>query len=103
MISIFLGDLSGGYYLSPCVMTNCHDDMKAVKEEIFGSVATILPFDTEDEVIDRANNTPFGLGGTTFLSKSRTSRFFIHCNRQTANFLQFFCNAQSWTKVAFFF
>jgi acyl-CoA reductase-like NAD-dependent aldehyde dehydrogenase len=37
--------------------------MKAVQEEIFGSVATILPFDTETEVIERANNTVFGLGG----------------------------------------
>ena len=60
------GDLSGGYYLSPCVLTNCHDGMKAVQEEIFGSVATILPFDTESEVIQRANNTVFGLGGNFF-------------------------------------
>ena len=41
--------------------------MKAVQEEIFGSVATILPFDTETEVIERANNTIFGLGGNFFL------------------------------------
>ena len=37
--------------------------MKAVQEEIFGSVATLLPFDNEAEVIQRANNTAFGLGG----------------------------------------
>ena len=37
------------------------------QEEIFGSVATILPFDTESEVIQRANNTVFGLGGNFFL------------------------------------
>ena len=41
--------------------------MKAVQEEIFGSVATILPFDTESEVIQRANNTVFGLAGNFFL------------------------------------
>ena len=40
--------------------------MKAVQEEIFGSVATILPFDTESEVIQRDNNTVFGLGGNYF-------------------------------------
>ncbi len=57
------GDLKDGYYLSPCILTNCHDDMKAVKEEIFGSVATVLPFDSEKEVLKRANNTAFGLGG----------------------------------------
>lgn len=60
------GECSEGYYLSPCVLTNCHDEMKAVKEEIFGSVATILPFETEQEVVERANNTPFGLGGGVF-------------------------------------
>lgn len=60
----FVGELAGGQYLSPCVLTNCHDNMKAVKEEIFGSVAIVLPFDSEEEVISRANNTAFGLGGT---------------------------------------
>ena len=40
--------------------------MKAVQEEIFGSVAIILPFDTEDEVLKRANDTTFGLGGGVF-------------------------------------
>ena len=40
--------------------------MKAVKEEIFGSVLALLPFDTEDEVIKRANDTKFGLAGGVF-------------------------------------
>ena len=62
----FLGELSDGHYLSPCILTNCHDKMKAVQEEIFGSVAIILPFDTEDEVLKRANDTTFGLGGGVF-------------------------------------
>jgi acyl-CoA reductase-like NAD-dependent aldehyde dehydrogenase len=43
---------------------DCHDEMKAVKEEIFGSVAAVLPFDTEEEVLARSNNTPFGLAGS---------------------------------------
>ena len=62
----FLGELSDGHYLSPCILTNCHDKMKAVQEEIFGSVAIILPFDTEEEVLTRANDTTFGLGGGVF-------------------------------------
>ena len=37
--------------------------MRVVREEIFGSVAAILPFDSEEEAIQRANDTPFGLGG----------------------------------------
>ena len=51
-------------FLSPCILTNCHDEMTAVKEEIFGSVAAVLPFDTEEEVLKRANNTPYGLAGS---------------------------------------
>jgi len=60
------GDCSGGWYLSPAVLTDCTDQMKAVREEIFGSVAAVLVFDTEEEVIERANNTEFGLAGGVF-------------------------------------
>lgn len=45
---------------------NCRDDMTCVKEEIFGPVMSILPFDTEEEVVERANNTKFGLAGGVF-------------------------------------
>lgn len=62
------GDCQDGWFLSPAVLTQCTDDMKAVKEEIFGSVAAILKFDTEEEVISRANATEFGLAGGVFSS-----------------------------------
>lgn len=45
---------------------NCRDDMTCVKEEIFGPVMSVLPFDTEEEVIQRANNTNFGLASGVF-------------------------------------
>jgi len=60
------GECAGGWYLSPAILTNCRDDMKAVKEEIFGSVASVLVFDSEEEVIKRANDTTFGLAGGVF-------------------------------------
>ena len=47
-------------------ITLLRDDMKAVKEEIFGSVASVLVFDSEEEVIKRANDTTFGLAGGVF-------------------------------------
>lgn len=40
--------------------------MTCVKEEIFGPVMSVLPFDTEEEVIKRANNTTFGLASGVF-------------------------------------
>lgn len=45
---------------------NCKDKMTCVQEEIFGPVMSILPFDTEEEVLARANNTRFGLAGGVF-------------------------------------
>ncbi|XP_018609341.2 aldehyde dehydrogenase family 9 member A1-A-like [Scleropages formosus] len=59
-------NLKGGYFMSPCVLDNCRDDMTCVKEEIFGPVMSVLPFDTEEEVIERANNTTFGLAAGVF-------------------------------------
>uniref|UniRef100_A0A1A7WBB0 Aldehyde dehydrogenase 9 family, member A1 n=2 Tax=Iconisemion striatum TaxID=60296 RepID=A0A1A7WBB0_9TELE len=58
--------LKNGYFMSPCVLDNCRDDMTCVKEEIFGPVMSVLPFDTEEEVIKRANNTTFGLASGVF-------------------------------------
>ncbi|KAL4634989.1 aldehyde dehydrogenase family 9 member A1-A-like [Arapaima gigas] len=58
--------LKGGYFMSPCVLDNCIDEMTCVKEEIFGPVMSVLPFDTEEEVIERANNTTFGLAAGVF-------------------------------------
>uniref|UniRef100_A0A2C9JJL8 Aldehyde dehydrogenase domain-containing protein n=1 Tax=Biomphalaria glabrata TaxID=6526 RepID=A0A2C9JJL8_BIOGL len=58
--------LAGGYYLRPCILTNCTDEMTVVKEEIFGPVLSMLTFKSEEEVIDRANNTDFGLAGGLF-------------------------------------
>jgi len=59
-------DLRGGYFLSPCVLSDVRDDMQVAREEIFGSVACLFPFATEEEVIRRANDTPFGLAGGVF-------------------------------------
>ncbi|KAF7657170.1 hypothetical protein LDENG_00030940 [Lucifuga dentata] len=58
--------LKGGYFMSPCILDNCRDDMTCVKEEIFGPVMSVLPFDTEEEVLKRANNTTFGLASGVF-------------------------------------
>ncbi|KAG7175026.1 4-trimethylaminobutyraldehyde dehydrogenase-like [Homarus americanus] len=60
------GKLAGGWYLSPSVIGNCQDHMKVVKEEVFGSVASVLEFDSEEEVVKRANDTDFGLAGAVF-------------------------------------
>ncbi|HEX2740668.1 MAG TPA: NAD-dependent succinate-semialdehyde dehydrogenase [Rubrobacter sp.] len=56
---------SGNFY-PPTVLINADDTMLVAKEETFGPVAAIMPFDTEDEVIERANDTPYGLAAYYF-------------------------------------
>ncbi len=51
----------GGYFVSPTVFENTTDDMAVVREEIFGPVLVATPFDTADEAVRRANDTPYGL------------------------------------------
>uniref|UniRef100_A0A1I8FJ28 Aldedh domain-containing protein n=1 Tax=Macrostomum lignano TaxID=282301 RepID=A0A1I8FJ28_9PLAT len=53
-----------------CVLANCSDGMRAVREEIFGAVLTLLEFDTEAEAVARANATEFGLSGGVFTRDS---------------------------------
>jgi betaine-aldehyde dehydrogenase len=60
------GDLANGNFVAPTVFTDCHDDMAIVREEIFGPVMTVLVFDDEQEVIERANASPFGLAAGVF-------------------------------------
>lgn len=55
------GDLSQGYFVAPTIFTGVKDEMTIACEEIFGPVLTIFSFETEAEVIARANNTPYGL------------------------------------------
>ena len=51
-----------GYFMEPTILTQCRDDMRVVREEIFGPVMSVLTFSNEQEAITRANATQFGLG-----------------------------------------
>jgi phenylacetaldehyde dehydrogenase len=50
-----------GYFVKPTVLVNTNDNMKVVKEEIFGPVVTATPFSDMNEIINRANDTVYGL------------------------------------------
>ncbi|MEX0446908.1 betaine-aldehyde dehydrogenase [Xenorhabdus sp. SGI246] len=69
------GDLAKGAFVAPTVFTDCTDDMLITQEEIFGPVMCILTYETEDEVIARANNTDYGLAaGVVTKDLSRAHR-----------------------------
>jgi betaine-aldehyde dehydrogenase len=58
--------LGEGYFVSPAIFDGCADTQTIVREEIFGPVMAVLVFDTEEEVIARANATEFGLAAGVF-------------------------------------
>lgn len=64
-----------GYFFEPTVLTDVDNSMRVVREEIFGPVAAIMPFETEDEVIRLANDTSYGLAAGIWTSNlSRAHR-----------------------------
>ena len=65
-VRVTAGKLADGYFVAPTVFDACRDDMAIVRDEIFGPVMSVLEFDGEEEVIERANATEFGLAAGVF-------------------------------------
>jgi aminomuconate-semialdehyde/2-hydroxymuconate-6-semialdehyde dehydrogenase len=59
-------ELAGGCWIQPTIWTGLPESSPIIREEIFGPCCHIAPFDTEEEVIDRANDTPYGLCTTVW-------------------------------------
>jgi acyl-CoA reductase-like NAD-dependent aldehyde dehydrogenase len=57
-------DLAAGAYLTPAVLAGVDNGMRVAQEEIFGPVATVIPFDTEEEAVALANDSAYGLSGS---------------------------------------
>src|SRR6185295_14465542 len=55
--------LTKGYFVRPTVFANVRNDMTIAREEIFGPVLSILPYDNEEDAVRIANDTPYGLSG----------------------------------------
>lgn len=60
------GECRKGFFVRPTIFADCTDDMTIVKEEIFGPVVTVQTFKTEQEAVEMANNTEYGLAGAVF-------------------------------------
>ena len=54
--------LNKGYFIKPTIFTDVTNEMRIAKEEIFGPVLSIIPFDTEEEAVKIVNDTSYGLG-----------------------------------------
>ena len=60
------GELASGFFYRPTVLSGVKDEMTIAREEIFGPVVSILPYESEDELIARANDTEYGLGASVW-------------------------------------
>ncbi len=67
-----------GAYVQPTVFTDCADSMKIAQDEIFGPVMAIFSFDTESEVVQRANHTAYGLAAGLVTQDLNTAHRVIH-------------------------
>lgn len=60
------GELAQGYFLQPTIFDQVNNQMRIAREEIFGPVATVIPFNGEKEAVELANDTPYGLAGAVW-------------------------------------
>ncbi|MBB1255696.1 aldehyde dehydrogenase family protein [Streptomyces sp. OF3] len=65
---------AGGYFYCPTVLDNCHRGMRVVREETFGPILTVETFRTEEEAVELANDTEYGLAGAVFSSDTARAR-----------------------------
>jgi aldehyde dehydrogenase (NAD+) len=72
------GELAEGYFVAPTIFTNVNNGMRIAREEIFGPVASVIPFDTVDEAFKLANDTDYGLGGAVWTTNVSTAMQAMH-------------------------
>ncbi|HEY1828151.1 MAG TPA: aldehyde dehydrogenase [Acidimicrobiales bacterium] len=58
--------VGAGWYVSPTLLADVHNDMTVAREEIFGPVVCVIPYDDEDDALRQANDSPFGLAGSVW-------------------------------------
>ncbi|MGN1400005.1 MAG: aldehyde dehydrogenase family protein [Bacillus sp. (in: firmicutes)] len=64
-----------GYFVSPTIFSAVKDDMKIAREEIFGPVISAMPFENLDDLIDRANNSEYGLAAGVWTENLKSAHY----------------------------
>lgn len=72
------GDLAGGYFVEPTIFTGVQNHMSIARDEIFGPVISVIPFDGAEQAVMLANDTEYGLGGAVWTRNINTALKMAH-------------------------
>ena len=72
------GDLAAGFFVEPTVFSGVNNEMSIAREEIFGPVISVIPFDDADQALRLANDTEYGLGGAVWTQNVSTALKMAH-------------------------
>ncbi|MCS6821952.1 MAG: aldehyde dehydrogenase [Microscillaceae bacterium] len=75
---IMLGENANGFFVAPTIIEGLSPQCSINQEEIFGPVVTLQPFDTWQEVVEQANNTPYGLAANIWTTNLNTAHQVAH-------------------------
>ena len=70
--------LKDGFFMEPTILTNVNNTMKVAREEIFGPVLSVIPVESEEEVVRQANDTPFGLAAAVWTKDIQRAHRVAH-------------------------
>jgi (Z)-2-((N-methylformamido)methylene)-5-hydroxybutyrolactone dehydrogenase len=74
-------ELKDGFFIEPTILTNVNNTMRVAREEIFGPVLSVIPAESEEEIVNQANDTPYGLAAGIWTKDLQRAHRVAHALR----------------------